>query len=110
MYFIPVALLIKVFAPTTFWAATGASAADYPSLTVQGLVANLVPVTIGNIIGGAAMVGIVYWFIYLRPKRAEQARLAGRGRVGRPPARSRHSAARLGPTLEPRAASSSSSS
>jgi formate transporter FocA len=67
MYFIPVALLIKAFAPTTFWAATGASAADYPSLTVEGLVANLVPVTIGNIIGGAAMVGIVYWFIYLRP-------------------------------------------
>ncbi|CAG0934445.1 partial putative formate transporter 1, partial [Thermoflexales bacterium] len=24
------------------------------------------PVTIGNIIGGAVMVGLVYWFIYLR--------------------------------------------
>ncbi len=30
-------------------------------------VANLLPVTIGNIIGGALMVGLVYWFIYLRP-------------------------------------------
>ena len=28
--------------------------------------ANLLPVTIGNIIGGAACVGCAYWFIYLR--------------------------------------------
>jgi formate/nitrite transporter len=27
---------------------------------------NLVPVTIGNLIGGAILVGIVYWFVYLR--------------------------------------------
>jgi formate/nitrite transporter FocA (FNT family) len=27
---------------------------------------NLLPVTIGNIIGGAIMVGAVYWFVYLR--------------------------------------------
>jgi formate/nitrite transporter FocA (FNT family) len=27
---------------------------------------NLLPVTIGNIIGGTGMVGLVYWFIYLR--------------------------------------------
>ena len=27
---------------------------------------NLLPVTIGNIIGGALMVGAVYWFVYLR--------------------------------------------
>ena len=29
-------------------------------------IANLLPVTIGNIIGGAGMVGLVYWFAYLR--------------------------------------------
>ena len=27
---------------------------------------NLLPVTIGNIIGGALMVGMVYWFVYIR--------------------------------------------
>ena len=27
---------------------------------------NLVPVTIGNLIGGAVLVGAVYWFVYLR--------------------------------------------
>jgi len=32
---------------------------------------NLLPVTIGNIIGGAVMVGAVYWLVYLRPRRAE---------------------------------------
>ena len=28
--------------------------------------ANLIPVTIGNIIGGALCVGAVYWFLYVR--------------------------------------------
>ena len=28
--------------------------------------ANLLPVTIGNIIGGAVCVGCAYWYIYLR--------------------------------------------
>ena len=32
---------------------------------------NLLPVTVGNIIGGAVMVGAVYWLVYLRPRRAE---------------------------------------
>ncbi len=27
---------------------------------------NLLPVTLGNIIGGAGLVGLVYWFVYLR--------------------------------------------
>jgi hypothetical protein len=30
------------------------------------LFVNLFPVTIGNIIGGVGLVGLVYWFIYLR--------------------------------------------
>jgi formate/nitrite transporter FocA (FNT family) len=34
------------------------------------LLDNLLPVTIGNIIGGAIMVGAVYWFVYLR-RRAD---------------------------------------
>lgn len=27
---------------------------------------NLLPVTIGNVIGGALMVGIIYWLVYRR--------------------------------------------
>ena len=32
--------------------------------------ANLLPVTIGNVIGGALMVGAIYWFVYLRDSQA----------------------------------------
>ena len=35
-------------------------------LDLQGFVTNLVAATIGNIIGGAVLVGLVYWFVYLR--------------------------------------------
>jgi formate transporter FocA len=67
MYFIPMGLLIKAGAPAAFWAAIGRSAADYPTLTWDRfLIANLLPVTLGNLIGGTLMVGAVYWFVYRR--------------------------------------------
>ena len=44
---------------------------DAHALTWSGFLGrNLLPVTIGNIIGGAVLVGLVYWFVYLRPSRA----------------------------------------
>jgi formate transporter len=68
MYFIPIGLLIKSGAGEVFWTTIGKTAADFPNLTwVNFFLANLLPVTIGNIIGGAGLVGLVYWFIYLRP-------------------------------------------
>jgi formate transporter FocA len=68
MYFIPVALFIKNGAPAEFWTNIGKTAADFSNITWGNFfVANLLPVTIGNIIGGVLMVGLVYWFIYLRP-------------------------------------------
>ena len=42
---------------------------NYAAMTWAGLVDNLIPVTLGNIIGGSGVVGLVYWFVYLR-KRA----------------------------------------
>ena len=66
MYFIPIGIFIRAFAPASFWASIGKTAADYPLLTWDRfLVNNLVPVTLGNIIGGAVLVGAVYWFVYL---------------------------------------------
>jgi formate transporter FocA len=68
MYFVPVALFIKNGAPAEFWSNIGKTAADFSNVTWGNFfVANLLPVTIGNIIGGVLMVGLVYWFIYLRP-------------------------------------------
>lgn len=69
MYFIPVGLFIKAGAPETFWAAIGKTVNDYGSLTWRNfLVNNLLPVTLGNVIGGTVLVGAVYWFVYLRPR------------------------------------------
>jgi formate transporter FocA len=69
MYFIPIGLFIKSGAPGSFWTAIGKTAADFGSLTWERfLVNNLLPVTIGNVIGGALMVGVVYWFVYLRKR------------------------------------------
>jgi formate transporter FocA len=66
MYFIPIGLFIKMGAPANFWELIGKTAADYPNLTwTNFLLSNLVPVTLGNIIGGSVMVGLVYWFIYI---------------------------------------------
>ena len=70
MYFIPMGLLIKDFAPADFWSAAGTTAANYAGLTWGAFfLKNLLPVTIGNIIGGAGFVGLAYWFIYLRPQK-----------------------------------------
>ena len=71
MYFIPVGLFIKQFDPTVFqlpaFVDAGKTLASYGALTWGNFfLKNLLPVTIGNIIGGALMVGGVYWFIYLR--------------------------------------------
>lgn len=68
MYLIPAGLLIKWFGDDAVWQAIGAAPADYATLTLGGLGANLVPVTIGNMIGGGVLVGAVYWFVYLRKR------------------------------------------
>jgi len=68
MYFIPFGLFIRLWAPASFWTGIGATPADYADITWLGLVANLVPVTIGNVVGGGVLVGAVYWFVYLRKR------------------------------------------
>ncbi len=35
------------------------------SVSVAGAVSNLVPVILGNIVGGGVLVGLVYWFVYV---------------------------------------------
>ena len=37
---------------------------DASSITISGIVHNLIPVTLGNIVGGAGLVGALYWTIY----------------------------------------------
>jgi formate transporter len=65
MYFIPFALLLTHLDPG-FVTAHGP---DAQALTwSRFVVRNLLPVTLGNVIGGTLLVGGVYWFVYLRPR------------------------------------------
>ena len=52
MYFIPLGMLI-----------------DADSVSVPGLARNLLPVTFGNLVGGAGLVGMVYWVVYHRDRQ-----------------------------------------
>jgi formate transporter len=67
MYFVPTGLLIKAFDP----AFAQATALDLTSLTWGNfIVTNLIPVTLGNIIGGSVFVAAVYWSVFLRHSEA----------------------------------------
>jgi len=58
MYFIGAGLLLEGRVPGT---------TDTPSLDPAGFVGNITASTLGNIVGGGLLVGLVYWFVYLRP-------------------------------------------
>ena len=72
MFMLPMGLLVKYGAGSGFWqgealAEAGKSAADYSSITVGAVLwDNLIPVLLGNIVGGAVLVGAYFWSIHRR--------------------------------------------
>lgn len=60
MYLMPQALMLQ---------ASGVMA-DGPAVTLSGMLANWAAVVLGNLVGGAGLVGGVYWTIYLRQPKA----------------------------------------
>jgi len=74
MYFIPMGIAMAGQAEVL--QAAGVTAAQVTNLTALGLVHNLIPVTIGNIIGGTS-VGLIYWLVFLRKERAAEVLAAG---------------------------------
>ncbi|MCL9776591.1 formate transporter FocA [Vibrio methylphosphonaticus] len=69
MFMVPLGIVIQNFAPAEFWTSVGVNASQYADLTPFHFVANnLVPVTLGNIVGGAVLVGLANWSIYRRPQ------------------------------------------
>jgi formate transporter len=67
MYFLPMGVLIRDHAPAGFWAQSGLTPDAFPDVRwADAIVGNLLPVTAGNLLGGAVMVGLVYWAVYLR--------------------------------------------
>jgi CBS domain-containing protein len=76
MYFIPAGLVLKSN-PEVLSATTEKLGAlpDLSNLTFYGfLIDNLLPVTLGNIIGGTLFVGLAHWFLFLRPAAVEPIR------------------------------------
>jgi formate/nitrite transporter len=67
MYFVPYAIFVAAFDPD-FVATRGLGPHAQALTWIAFLGRNLLPVTIGNIIGGSVLVGAVYWFAYLRPR------------------------------------------
>ncbi|MBN1150987.1 formate/nitrite transporter family protein [candidate division WOR-3 bacterium] len=64
MYFIPLGLFLKGTA------AAGASGLDLSTLTwASFFIKNLIPVTLGNIVGGAGFVGALYWMVYVKDNK-----------------------------------------
>jgi formate transporter len=73
MYFIPMDLLLRSHSQVVEVA--GRSLELSTDLTWRGFfVNNLLPVTLGNLVGGTVMVAGVYWFIYLRRPPKDPAR------------------------------------
>jgi len=69
MYFIPYALMIRDFDPE-FISKVSNRVPNLDNLSWSSFfIDNLIPVTIGNIIGGTVLVAAVYWSIYLRGRQ-----------------------------------------
>ncbi len=63
MYYIPAGIMAK--ANESFVELSHVSAEALNQLTWSGFfINNLIPVTLGNIVGGGIFVGIAYWFVY----------------------------------------------
>jgi formate transporter len=68
MYFLPIGWLVSDKAEVV--SASGLSPDQLAGLDGGGVVRNIVAATLGNVVGGAVLVGLVYWFVYLRGTRA----------------------------------------
>jgi formate transporter len=67
MYFVPMGLFLKDFAGVATPSGFNPEMLNWGSFFVR----NLVPVTIGNIIGGVVFVGMSYWSAFLKPKKSQ---------------------------------------
>lgn len=73
MFMIPMGIMISRFGGEKFWDSSGAAELGLTQEGVADLSVNsfifdnLIPVSLGNIVGGAVLVGLFYWRVYIRP-------------------------------------------
>ncbi|MCG9479509.1 MAG: formate/nitrite transporter family protein [Actinomycetia bacterium] len=72
MYFIPLGMLLKNNPEVNSALIRINPGINLSNLNILGFLGNLFSVTIGNIIGGAVMVGVVYWIIIVLPIRLKK--------------------------------------
>lgn len=70
MYFIPVGLAIKYFDPAFTAKFIEVTGTNLDKLNVANFfINNLIPVTLGNIVGGTVFVAGIYWMIFLKDSK-----------------------------------------
>ena len=68
MYYFSIGLLAKT--NPMFIETSHVAIEKLDNLSVVGIFNNLIPVTIGNVIGGAFCIGIIYWIIYIKTNKS----------------------------------------
>ncbi|MBO8159034.1 formate/nitrite transporter family protein [Thermosyntropha sp.] len=68
MFYVPYGIIVAKAAPHATASSLGISAAEINNIFTYGhfITSNLIPVTLGNIVGGAIFVGTFYYFVYIK--------------------------------------------
>ena len=61
MYFLPMGLVMKMSGAVAY---TGTANIDV--ITIMGILKNISAATLGNIVGGCILVGVIYWLVYAK--------------------------------------------
>lgn len=69
MFLIPMGIVLKNNTDVLAALSRMAPDLDISRLNIGGFFGNLLPVTIGNMVGGSVMVGLIYWIVIILPRK-----------------------------------------
>ncbi|MDX1282118.1 formate transporter FocA [Shewanella colwelliana] len=77
LFMVPLGIIIANFGSADYFAQLGVAQSQFADLTFYHfIINNLIPVTLGNIVGGGLFVGLGYWMIEQQPKHQTALQLA----------------------------------